>query len=147
MSIPYLKREIFKTSRLLEFCSEKELVNQTGHAVDQWPLVVLKALVDNAIDGCEETGIPPVIKVIVRDGMITVSDNGPGIIRNPAEGLPQELRLAGIKGVYIAAPDRAPCVPRPATPKKSLVQIELVPPSSTAIIVGCLCCRLLPAAR
>jgi DNA topoisomerase VI subunit B len=74
-----LKREIFKTSRLLEFCSEKELVNQTGHAVDQWPLVILKELVDNAIDACEEADIAPVIEVTVRDGTIRLSDNGPGI--------------------------------------------------------------------
>jgi DNA topoisomerase VI subunit B len=79
MTRPTLKRDIFKTSRLLEFCSEKELVNQTGHAVDQWPLVIVKELVDNAIDGCEEAKIAPVIEVIVRDGAITVSDNGPGI--------------------------------------------------------------------
>jgi DNA topoisomerase VI subunit B len=79
MTRPTLKREIFKTSRLLEFCSEKELVNQTGHAVDQWPLVILKELADNAIDGCEEDDIAPDIKVTVRRGVITVSDNGPGI--------------------------------------------------------------------
>jgi hypothetical protein len=78
-SRPTLKREIFKTSRLLEFCSEKELVNQTGHAVEQWPLVVLKELVDNAIDAAEEAGIAPVIQVTVRKGVITVADNGPGI--------------------------------------------------------------------
>ena len=37
-----LKRETFSTSRLLEFCSRKELINQTGHGVDHWPLVILK---------------------------------------------------------------------------------------------------------
>ena len=63
-----LKREIFKTSRLVEFCSEKELVNQTGHGVDQWPLVILKELVDNAIDAAEEADIAPVIEVTVCDG-------------------------------------------------------------------------------
>ena len=30
----------FKVSRLTEFCSERELQNQTGHYVDDWPLVV-----------------------------------------------------------------------------------------------------------
>jgi DNA topoisomerase VI subunit B len=80
MSAPAkLKREIFKTSRLIEFCSEKELINQTGYAVSDWPCVILKELIDNAIDACEETGIAPVISVVVRDGMIMVADNGPGI--------------------------------------------------------------------
>jgi hypothetical protein len=37
-----LKRETFKTSRLLDFCSERELTKQIGHGADQWPLVILK---------------------------------------------------------------------------------------------------------
>jgi hypothetical protein len=37
-----LERVSFKTSRLLDFCSEKELVAQTGHQKADWPLVVLK---------------------------------------------------------------------------------------------------------
>src|ERR1700731_4515463 len=56
-----LIRQTFKTSRLSEFCSENELVNQTGHAVEDWPLVILKELFDNALDGCEEAGTAPVI--------------------------------------------------------------------------------------
>jgi DNA topoisomerase VI subunit B len=74
-----LIRETFTTSRLLEFCSEKELINQTGHAVSEWPLVVLKELVDNAIDACEEAEVAPAITVSVRGGKITVADNGSGI--------------------------------------------------------------------
>jgi DNA topoisomerase VI subunit B len=74
-----LKRETFTTSRLLEFCSEKELINQTGHAVADWPLVILKELLDNAIDAAEEAEIAPVINVRVADGKIVIADNGPGI--------------------------------------------------------------------
>src|SRR6516225_4216858 len=74
-----LKREIFTTSRLLEFCSQRELVNQTGHAAEDWPLVVLKELVDNAVDACEEAGAALVISVAVENGKIVVTDNGPGI--------------------------------------------------------------------
>ena len=48
-----LTRVAFRVSRLMEFCSERELVNQTGHYVDDWPLVVLKELMDNALDACE----------------------------------------------------------------------------------------------
>jgi DNA topoisomerase VI subunit B len=79
MSAPSLSRHVFKTSRLAEFCSQKELVNQTGHAVEDWPLVDLKELIDNALDGAEESGIAPVIEISVSQDDIAVADNGPGI--------------------------------------------------------------------
>jgi DNA topoisomerase VI subunit B len=72
-----LSRETFTTSRLLEFCSAKELINQTGHGVEEWPLVILKELVDN--DACEEAEVAPRITITVRDGHIVVADNGPWI--------------------------------------------------------------------
>jgi DNA topoisomerase VI subunit B len=74
-----LQRSTFKTSRLLDFASEKELVAQTGHQRDAWPMVVVKELVDNALDACEEAGIAPVVTVTVDDDGITVTDNGPGL--------------------------------------------------------------------
>lgn len=77
-----LKRETFSTSRLLDFCSERELVKQIGHGVGQWPLVIFKELTDNALDACEEAGVAPVIAIEVTGAEITISDNGPGI---PAE--------------------------------------------------------------
>lgn len=60
-----LDRTTFQTSRMLEFCSEKELVAQTGHNTNAWPLVVLKELVDNALDACEEAGTDPEITIAV----------------------------------------------------------------------------------
>ena len=65
----------------MEFCSVRELQNQTGHDVWDWPLVVLKELFDNALDACEEVGVAPVIKVSVspKTGTILIEDNGPGI--------------------------------------------------------------------
>src|SRR5208282_5596043 len=53
----------------------------TGHPVEQWPLVVLKELIDNSLDACEEADIAPVIHAAVNavTGVITISDNGPGI--------------------------------------------------------------------
>jgi DNA topoisomerase VI subunit B len=62
MTEPSLVRLVFKTSRLAEFCSQKELVNQTGHSVEAWPLVILKELVDNALDAAEEAEIAPAIR-------------------------------------------------------------------------------------
>jgi DNA topoisomerase VI subunit B len=74
-----LERATFRTSRLLDFASVKELTAQTGHPPADWPLVVLKELVDNALDACEEAGIAPEVAVRVGAHGITVIDNGPGI--------------------------------------------------------------------
>jgi len=63
----------------MEFCSIRELINQTGHAVEDWPCVIAKELFDNSLDGCEEVEIPPVISIAVEPGSIVVHDNGPGI--------------------------------------------------------------------
>jgi DNA topoisomerase VI subunit B len=78
-SEPKLTRVAFKVSRLMEFCSERELQNQTGHAVYDWPLVVGKELMDNALDACEETEVAPEITITVDAGMIVVQDNAAGI--------------------------------------------------------------------
>jgi DNA topoisomerase VI subunit B len=71
----------------LDFCSEKELTNQTGHDPEEWPLVVLKELVDNALDAVEEAGTPPRIDITVDAEGITVADNGPGIPAKTIDGV------------------------------------------------------------
>jgi DNA topoisomerase VI subunit B len=82
-----LKRVPFTVSRLMEFCTRRELVNQTGHDFQEWPLVVLKELIDNALDACEEAGIAPVITVQVDGDRIAIADNGPGIPASVIEGV------------------------------------------------------------
>jgi DNA topoisomerase VI subunit B len=83
-----IERVAFTTSRLMEFCSEKELVAQTGHEARKWPLVIVKELVDNAIDACEEAEVAPVVKITIKTGKrgrptrIVIEDNARGI---PAE--------------------------------------------------------------
>ena len=71
-----LTRVAFKVSRLMEFCTRRELENQTGHSISEWPLVVGKELIDNALDACEEAEVAPVIAVTVEPGLIIVQDNG-----------------------------------------------------------------------
>jgi YD repeat-containing protein len=81
-SLPRLNRQVLTTSRLLEFCTQKELVLQTGHAPEQWSLVALKELIDNALDASEGSEIAPTINVVVQttpSPSITVTDHGPGI--------------------------------------------------------------------
>ena len=74
-----LERTTFRTSREMDFFSAKELVTQTGHSVDEWPLVILKELIDNALDAAEEADIAPVIEVSADATGITICDNGPGL--------------------------------------------------------------------
>jgi DNA topoisomerase VI subunit B len=78
---PRLDRVAFKTSRLLDFVGERELTAQIGHGVEEWPLVVLKELADNALDDAEEAGRPPeiAINVTTDPGTISVADNGSGL--------------------------------------------------------------------
>jgi hypothetical protein len=81
-----IERVAFTTSRLMEFCTERELIAlRPATNPIKWPRVVVKELVDNSIDACEEAEIAPVIKVTITTGKsgkptrIVVEDNGPGI--------------------------------------------------------------------
>jgi DNA topoisomerase VI subunit B len=76
-----LTRIAFSTSRFAEFCSKHELIAQTGHPVEDWPLVIIKEETDNALDITEEHGVAPIISISVDTDRceIIVSDNGPGM--------------------------------------------------------------------
>jgi DNA topoisomerase VI subunit B len=82
-----LTRVPFEVSRLMEFCSRRELVNVTGHDVAEWPLVVLKELVDNALDDAEEAAIAPIISIAIEGNKIVVQDNGSGIPEKTIAGV------------------------------------------------------------
>lgn len=83
-----LTRQMFRANRTLEYFTEKELTLQTGHAPERWPDVVLKELVDNALDACEEAGLAPDIRVTLDREGLGVTDNGPGL---PADLVPAVL--------------------------------------------------------
>jgi DNA topoisomerase VI subunit B len=78
-----LERVAFRTSRLLDFTSRRELTAQIGHDPTAWPTVVAKELTDNALDACEEAEIAPEIEIrvstLLGEAAISVSDNGRGI--------------------------------------------------------------------
>ncbi len=102
---PSLTRTTFTTKRAMDFCSERELVTQSGHAIHDWPLFVLKELVDNALDACEEACTAPEIKVVVGKDGIEVSDNGPGIPATTVKGVINfDVRISN-REAYVA-PDR-----------------------------------------
>jgi DNA topoisomerase VI subunit B len=91
VTTPPLQRETFVTSRLLEYFDKDELEMQIGHERALWPLALSKELIDNGIDACESAGIPPEIRLSLRDDSLVVEDNGPGL---PAEIVARSLDYA-----------------------------------------------------
>jgi Histidine kinase-, DNA gyrase B-, and HSP90-like ATPase len=89
----------------MDFLSERELTLQCGYGPLDWPLVIVKELVDNALDKCEEEGIPPRIEITVDEKSITVADNGPGISPDVVERLLDFTIRVSSREAYVA-PDR-----------------------------------------
>ena len=100
-----LNRSTIATSRLMDFCSEKELTAQTGHTSADWPLVILKELMDNALDACEEGSVAPEIDMQVNHAGITITDNGPGIPPTTIERVLDFSVRVSSREAYVA-PDR-----------------------------------------
>jgi len=78
-----LARETFATSRAAEFFELRALQAQTGQPAHRFADVLVKELVDNALDAAETAGVQPDISldVVKATGLlsITVADNGPGM--------------------------------------------------------------------
>lgn len=99
------KRKAFVSSREMDFFTKEGLVRLVGQRPTFWQLVVLKELVDNALDACEEAGIAPIIMVSMdRDG-IKVCDNGPGLPAETIQRVQDFQRRISSRAAYVA-PDR-----------------------------------------
>ncbi len=97
-----LIRTTFTTNRMADFFSEKELSAQTGHEREDWPTVILKELMDNAIDACEDIGTPPEIEVEIGDDGLAVTDNGPGIPEETVERILDFATRTSSREAYVA---------------------------------------------
>lgn len=78
-----VNRKVFATPRAAEFLELRALQAQTGQPAHAFGDVVVKELIDNALDAAETAGRAPVLEIatdlegdVVR---VTVSDNGSGI--------------------------------------------------------------------
>jgi hypothetical protein len=97
-----LKRRTFETSREMDFFSERELVTQTGHPSNEWPLVFVKETVDNGTDACEEADIAPVIDITADACGITVRDNGPGLPEDTLRGVMDYTVRTSSREAYVS---------------------------------------------
>src|SRR3712207_5931017 len=83
-----LHRTTFSISRLLEYFDPKELSMQLGADPPRWGLILLKELIDNALDACETAGTAPHICITLSPSGFVVEDNGPGL---PSSTIEQSL--------------------------------------------------------
>ena len=104
-----LERRTFSTSRAADFLEQRALVSQTGQPERRFGDVVLKELLDNALDASEAAGaVPCAIEVTTRAGedvqTVTVSDSGAGIPPAVVERILDFTTLTSDKALY-----RSPC--------------------------------------
>jgi len=94
------QRTTFRIIRL--HFSRKALAAQTGHEVDDWPLVIIKEVIDNALDACEEAGIAPVIAVTVDRNGIEICDDGPGLPAKTVDGVLNYTVRVSCREAYVS---------------------------------------------
>jgi DNA topoisomerase VI subunit B len=100
-------RTAFTTDRMMDFFTESELTREIGYDKALWPLVLVKELIDNALDACEGTTpvTAPEINVTLEPDAVTVADNGPGLKPEIIEGsLDYSKRISDNK--YYCSPTR-----------------------------------------
>jgi Histidine kinase-, DNA gyrase B-, and HSP90-like ATPase len=99
-----LHRETFATSRAADFFELPSLRAQTGQPAGRFAAVVLKELVDNALDAAETAGVAPAVSIEIaeRDGrlQLTVADNGPGMAPELVERILDFNVLVSDKAAY-----------------------------------------------
>jgi DNA topoisomerase VI subunit B len=100
-----LQREVFETKRQLEYFSSNALSMQLGAGPARWGVVLIKELIDNALDACETARIAPQIRIILTPDGFTVIDNGPGLPPALIErSLDYDIRVSD--KIYYVSPSR-----------------------------------------
>jgi hypothetical protein len=134
MTAPTLRRGTFATPRASEYFELRALQASTGQPARRFAEVVLKELVDNALDAAEAAGGQP--EVIVEavehdDGLrLTVADNGPGM---PAELIAKILDfnvLVSDKAAY-----RSPTRGQQGNALKTIIGIPFALGSDRAVLI------------
>jgi hypothetical protein len=118
-----LERRTFSVSRAADFLEVRALVSQTGQPEHRFGDVVVKELLDNALDACKTAGVQPKITVTVEaDGdtqRVTVADNGSGIPPEVAARILDYSTLTSDKALY-----RSPCRGAQANALKTIIGIR-----------------------
>ena len=129
-----LARTIFEISRAAEYFSARELQAQTGQPLDNFATVILKELVDNALDACETAGVAPKIGIgyMISSNKIriTVEDNGNGLQPDIIKRILNFNTRTSDKAAY-----RAPTRGAQGNALKTIIGIPYALGSSEAVII------------
>jgi DNA topoisomerase VI subunit B len=97
-------RTVFAASRATEFLEARALAAQTGQPQDRFGDVVVKELIDNALDAAESQTVTPEITVNTTTAgdllYVTVIDNGAGIPADVVEQILDFNALVSDKSAY-----------------------------------------------
>jgi DNA topoisomerase VI subunit B len=131
-----VSRTVFSTPRAAEFLEQRALQTQTGQPADRFGDVVVKELLDNALDAAESAGAMPEVAITrtVTDDLqlITVTDNGAGM---PAEVVARILDfnvLVSDKSAY-----RSPTRGQQGNAWKTLLGIAQIWTTEPVVIEAC----------
>lgn len=97
-----LKRTVFEQSREMEFFTEKELEMQIGYVIELWSIALLKEVIDNALDSCENNNITPEITIEVDNESFTVTDNGVGLSSKIIKKAQDYMTRVSDKNYYVS---------------------------------------------
>jgi hypothetical protein len=99
-----VQRTVFATPRAAEFVELRALQQQTGQAAEAFGHVIVKELLDNALDAAESAGRAPVVEIRTRTdhgiAFVTVTDNGAGISPSTVAGVCDFTVLVSDKARY-----------------------------------------------
>lgn len=99
-----LNRIITETSRASEYFDSKELQAQTGQHKENFATVILKELLDNALDACEAIGRRPEIMIDINPDTdkftMSIHDNGKGISSDIVEKILNFNTRTSDKSIY-----------------------------------------------
>jgi hypothetical protein len=104
-----LERAVLSFSRDREYFDPRELAVMTGQPIGRFPAVLVKELMDNALDAAEASAPTPVVTLDVRcrprSVLLVVRDNGGGIAPAVVEKIADFRTRTSDKSAY-AAPTR-----------------------------------------
>jgi hypothetical protein len=100
-----LQRTTFKTSRAAQYVEARALTAMTGQSKSKFADVVVKELMDNALDACEASGVASEVTLAaggrgIGGVSITVSDNAGGIPYETVHGALDFNTLVSDKAAY-----------------------------------------------